>query len=140
DVVWDGVPSVADGVKPWHTAFSSPAWSPRWCSGMIRSTGGVLWSDPTRGGAPVTFNVGYLRHTCLGPPLSTSELLDERPERRRLTIVFVCGPLREFFGTTAYSLGVAVALPMLKGVVFRAVTVYVVLRTSPKGGVRASGR
>src|SRR5215813_8752565 len=51
-----------------------------------------------------------------GPPLSTSELLDKQPERRRLTVVFVCGPLREFFGTTAYSLGVAVALPMLKGV------------------------
>src|SRR5262244_2552075 len=50
------------------------------------------------------------------PPLSTSELLDKQPERRRLTVVFVCGPLREFFGTTAYSLGVAVALPMLKGV------------------------
>jgi transposase len=50
------------------------------------------------------------------PPLSTSELLDEQPERRRLTVVFVCDPLREFFGTTAYSLGVAVALPMLKGV------------------------
>jgi hypothetical protein len=45
-------------------------------------------------------------------------LLDEQPERRRLTVVFVCDPLREFFGTTAYSLGVAVALPMLKGVAF----------------------
>src|SRR5262249_4658870 len=30
--------------------------SPCWCSGMIRSRGGVLWSDPTRGGAAVTFN------------------------------------------------------------------------------------
>jgi hypothetical protein len=46
-------------------------------------------------------------------------LLDEQPERRRLTVVFVCDPLREFFGTTAYSLGVAVALPMLKGVCLR---------------------
>src|SRR5262244_3893216 len=54
------------------------------------------------------------------PPLSTSELLDKQPERRRLTVVFVCGPLREFFGTTAYSLGVAVALPMLKGVAVKA--------------------
>jgi len=52
-------------------------------------------------------------------PLSTSELLDEQPERRRLTVVFVCDPLREFFGTTAYRLGVAVALPMLKGVCLR---------------------
>jgi hypothetical protein len=42
-------------------------------------------------------------------------LLDEQPERRRLTVAFVYDPLREFFGTTAYSLGVAVALPMLKG-------------------------
>ena len=55
-------------------------------------------------------------HPLRSPPLSTSELLDEQPERRRLTVVFVCDPLREFFGTTAYSLGVAVALPMLKGV------------------------
>jgi hypothetical protein len=54
--------------------------------------------------------------TAIRSPLSTSELLDEQPERRRWTVVFVCDPLREFFGTTAYKLGVAVALPMLKGV------------------------
>src|SRR5262249_29819936 len=30
--------------------------SPLWRSGMIRRTEGVLWSDPTHGGAAVTFN------------------------------------------------------------------------------------
>src|SRR5262245_21242678 len=55
------------GVQPWHASLASPVWSPLWCSGMISSTGGVLWRDPTRGGAAVTFNEGSMRHACLGP-------------------------------------------------------------------------
>src|SRR6516164_4653238 len=51
-----GVSNAADGVKPCQTALSSPAWSPCWCSGMIGRSGCVLWSDPTHGGAAVTFN------------------------------------------------------------------------------------
>ena len=44
-----------------------PCRDPLWCSGRIRRTGGVLWSDPTRGGAAVTCKERSMRHACLGP-------------------------------------------------------------------------
>src|SRR6266566_2672917 len=42
--------------RPCHLSLSCYPWSPRWCSGMIGSRGCAPWSDPTRGGAAVTFN------------------------------------------------------------------------------------
>src|SRR5262245_39585460 len=42
--------------RPCRTLLSRHPWNPRWCSGMISRSGCALWSDPTHGGAAVTFN------------------------------------------------------------------------------------
>src|SRR4029453_12607468 len=42
--------------RPCRPLLSRHPWSPRWCSGMISRSGCALWSDPTHGGAAVTFN------------------------------------------------------------------------------------
>ena len=103
-----------------------------------QNVAGIAWANAATvlGGVSVTAT-RLVRCLPLEAPLSTSELLDEQPERRRLTVVFVCDPLREFFGTTAYSLGVAVALPMLKGLPLR--DCEGVRRISPRRAGRLQG-